>query len=73
MNQTRLIAALLAIVALLICVAAPLYVFLMGMENYEANFAGYKVWFNWATLLWFISAPFWMIPEFFQKQKEDEE
>ncbi len=71
MKPYRLIAGFFAILALIICIVAPLRVFLgMPTEDYDRNFEIYLTWFNWATLLWFISAPVWMVPEIFQKEQE---
>lgn len=70
MKGPRLIAAIFAIIALLICIIAPLCVFMGDPANYEQNFATYKTVFGWNTLLWFISAPFWLVPEVFQKEED---
>ncbi len=72
MNQYRLFAAFVATIALLICIMAPILVLIGDSANYEQNFRQYKTWFNWATLAWFLSAPFWLVPEIFQKNIEEE-
>jgi len=71
MKGARLIAAIFAILALLICIIDPLWVFLSKPEDYAANFERYKTIFNWATLLWFVSSPLWMVPELFQKEDNE--
>lgn len=68
MSTPRIVAAVLAIIALLVCLIAPLSVLFSDPANYEENFRDYLTMFNWATILWFISAPFWLVPEIFQKK-----
>ena len=71
MNKVRAVAALAAILAIIICLAAPIRVLLGGpTEDYQSNFEIYMAWFNWATLLWFVSAPIWMVPEMFRRKRE---
>lgn len=71
----RIVCGILATIAILICIASPLRVFFGSPTGvYEQDFATFKTIFNWATLLWFLSAPYWMVPELFSSKtkKEDE-
>ncbi len=71
MNPIRIVAGIIAVIALLICIWAPFRVFFgLPTDDYQRNFEIYLTWFNWATLLWFISAPIWMVPEIFRKEKK---
>ena len=71
MSPARKVAAVVAVLALAICLVAPVRVFLgQPTDDYARNFAIYKTWFNWATLLWFVSAPVWMVPEIFRRRHE---
>lgn len=56
------IAQWLAILALVICFLLPTLVLVGRME-----LATYQYWFGWATLLWFLAAPFWMAPDIFRR------
>ena len=47
--------------ALVLCLMAPILVF-----TQHISFHGYLILFNIATLLWFFTAPFWML----QKSKD---
>lgn len=68
----RKIAAALAVLALLICIAAPVRLFLgEPTGDYDNDFEIFRSWFNAASLLWFLSAPFWLIPDLLGKGKGD--
>ena len=60
------LASVVSIFALIVCIMTPILVFTGGMEKDV-----YHIWFNWASLVWFIFAPFWFVPKIFgQKWKE---
>jgi cytosine permease len=50
----------MAFVALVCCLVLPLRVFLAGTEEYEANLSSYKTWLLVATLVYFVSATYWV-------------
>lgn len=60
------LSSLASVVALLVCVVTPLLVFSGGMTK-----ESYHVWFNWATLAWFVFSPFWIVPAVFGKSWEE--
>jgi hypothetical protein len=61
--------AIVAIAALGICIESALPVLLWG-----ASFDSYLVLFNVLTLVWFITAPIWLVPELFgEKIKKEAE
>ncbi len=69
-SLTRKIAASLAVLALLLCLAAPIRLFLgEPTGDHDTDFAIFRTWFNIASLLWFLSAPFWLIPDLLGKGK----
>lgn len=69
MNPLRLLCGLAALLALAICVIAPLRVLLGSPSgDYAQDFEVFKQWFNGATILWFIAAPYWMAPDLFTKR-----
>ncbi len=59
------IASLVSILALLVCIITPVFVFSGDMSK-----DAYHVWFNWASLLWFVFAPFWFVPGIFSARWE---
>lgn len=62
----RTLCGALASIAIIICIISPIRVFLGSPTgDYEQDFATFKSIFNWATLLWFLSAPYWMAPDLF--------
>ena len=64
MKALRTIAAIVALGALAVCLAAPLRVLLGEPAGvYADDFNTYVGWFNGATIVWFVSAPLWLIPE----------
>ena len=70
-SKLRAIAVVVAILAMVGCIVAPIRVFLGGpTQDYQQNFEIYRTWFNWATLIWFISAPLWIVPELFGLKKD---
>ncbi|MFB3788084.1 MAG: hypothetical protein ACE15F_17125 [bacterium] len=75
MNTGRIACAVISILALLVCLITPLRAFWGSPTgDYQQDFSIYKTWFNWATLVWFLAAPYWMIPDFFKPDTgEDEE
>jgi hypothetical protein len=56
----------LALVALAVCVAVPIAAY-VG----KFSFAQYVRWFNLASLLWFLTAPLWIVPRLFGKKWEE--
>jgi len=61
----------LAILSLFICVAAPLRMFFgLPTHNYQRDFEIYRSWLNGATLMWFLTAPVWLIPKLFHPKSE---
>lgn len=58
--------ALLAMLALLVCVVAPVLCFAHYIDK-----PTYLTWLNWATLLWFLTSPFWFTPGLFGRKFEE--
>ncbi|MBN2326389.1 MAG: hypothetical protein JXR73_04480 [Candidatus Omnitrophica bacterium] len=60
-NPIRFFSGVFAVLGLLICLVASLRVF-FGFPSgfYLQDFAIYKIWLNWGTLLWFMMTPVWM-------------
>jgi hypothetical protein len=54
------LASIVSILALLVCIITPVLVFSHTIEK-----DAYHVWFNWASLAWFLFAPFWFVPGIF--------
>ena len=55
----------LALLALAVCVSVPIVV-CVG----KLSFSEYLRWFNLASLLWFLTAPLWIVPRLFGKEWE---
>jgi hypothetical protein len=55
-TSLRILFSVIGIISLAVCVTTPILSF-VG----KISFDGYLLWFNIATLVWFITAPFWMI------------
>lgn len=53
-------ASILAILSLLVCLLSGILAFMGALE-----FEKYKMFFNLASLVWFLSAPFWLVPQLF--------
>ena len=69
MKALRKIAAILALCALAVCLIAPLRVFLGKPEGlYASDFETFLKWFNAATIVWFVCAPLWLVPEAFGRK-----
>ena len=56
----------LALAALVVCAGAPIAAY-AG----KISFAQYLRWFNFASLLWFLTAPLWIVPHLFGKKWEE--
>jgi hypothetical protein len=70
MKALRTIAAILALGALAVCLIAPLRVFLGKPAGvYASDFDAFVKWFNIATIVWFVCAPLWLIPDVFSRKK----
>jgi len=59
-----------AILSLIACILVPLKAFFSSPADYQANFELYKTWFNAATLIWFFTAPVWLIPALFRRESD---
>jgi hypothetical protein len=57
---------LLALVALAVCAGVPIAAYMD-----KISFAQYLRWFNLASLLWFLTAPLWIVPGLFGKKWEE--
>ncbi len=69
MNKKVLVinaSSILSIIALLVCIITPVLVFSGDMTK-----DAYHAWFNWASLAWFLFAPFWFVPGIFGKALEE--
>ncbi|HOJ59636.1 MAG TPA: hypothetical protein PK878_05070 [bacterium] len=75
MTTGRIICAVIAILALLVCLGSSLRVFWGSPTgDYQQDFSIFKTWFTWGTVVWFLSAPYWLIPDFFKSDTgKDEE
>ncbi len=70
----RAVCGSVAVAAILVCIISPLRVFFgMPSGDYEQDFSSFKTLFNGATLLWFLSAPYWMAPDLFTPKPNDED
>ncbi len=56
----------LALVALVVCIAVPIAAY-AG----KFSFGEYVRWFNLASLVWFLTAPLWIVPRLFGKEWEE--
>ena len=63
----------LAIFSLFACVLIPFKAFFSSPADYPRNFELYRTWFNTATLIWFFTAPVWLIPQLFQRGPDPSE
>jgi len=67
MRQTIIkLCQILALLALAVCISVPIVAYLG-----KFSFAQYLRWFNLASLLWFLTAPFWIVPRLFGKEWEE--
>jgi len=55
------ISGLIALAALIACVALPLRVYLAGAADYAESLAWFKRWVILPTLVYFVSGTFWQV------------
>jgi len=60
------VCAMLAIVSLIGCIVFPVLCFGHYIDKHA-----YITWLDWATVLWFLTAPFWFTPGLFGKKFEE--
>lgn len=54
-SALRLLSGFVALAALAVCIAAPVYVALAGIPDYAANVSSMKLWLGAATIVYFVS------------------
>jgi len=60
------LASILAVLSLAVCLAAPILCFAHAIDKRT-----YIICLDFATLAWFLSAPFWLTPGLFGKKFEE--
>jgi len=64
-DNMKIIAVIISIISLGACITIP-FISFFGV----IDFGTYLLWFNIASLLWFISAPIWLTPGLFKGSAE---
>jgi NCS1 family nucleobase:cation symporter-1 len=55
------ICGIAALASLALCLALPIWVYVLGGLDYEPNLASMKKWLLWPTLIYFVSGTIWAI------------